>query len=240
VSDSTERHVSPHVRACLTGDSGVLMDVRCDRIYSLDRVGATIWGMFAAGRSVQTIAGHISSVHGAPASLVLDDVRRFLVRLEQDGLIVRSDPGVHGPSRPVRGPLNAATRQIVAPGDRTLLARAVWRLLRVDVELSLRGFSRLYQSVADHPTRAVACADSIVAAVCRAMDRACAVYPRQALCLQRSAATTGLLRDYGVPAVLVVGARKHPFRAHAWVEVGGLVVNDKRGVKDYYDELDRL
>jgi hypothetical protein len=126
------------------------------------------------------------------------------------------------------------------PSPRLLVMRCVWRLMRVDVALQTRGFGHVYGAVARHRTRAVAWPDGIVTAVCRAVDRACTLYPRRALCLQRSAAAVFVLRDHGVAAALVIGARKHPFRAHAWVEVDGIVVNDKRGVKDYYDELDRF
>jgi hypothetical protein len=59
------------------------------------------------------------------------------------------------------------------------------------------------------------------------------------LCLQRSAATTCLLRSHGVRALLVIGAQRIPFRAHAWVEVDGQVVNDKPYMHEIYAVLDR-
>ena len=244
MTNSTAWKISPQVRACLTGDTFVLMDIARDRIYSLDRVGAEMWQLLAAGHDLETIAINISNVYGAPVSVVYGDLLRFVDGLEQKGLLVRNGTEAHGASRPVRPPVralpNAAIQPAAVPGGPGLIARSVWRLLRVDLELSLRGFSHLYRWVADHPTRPVVYAEGTVAAVCRAFDHAVALYPRQAPCLQRSAATACLLRDHGVPAALVVGTRKHPFRAHAWVEVDGVVVNDKRGVKDYYEELDRF
>jgi hypothetical protein len=48
-----------------------------------------------------------------------------------------------------------------------------------------------------------------------------------------------LLKSYGVPARMVIGARQMPFRAHAWVEVNGRVVNDKPYVREMYAVLDR-
>jgi transglutaminase superfamily protein len=41
------------------------------------------------------------------------------------------------------------------------------------------------------------------------------------LCLQRSAATTLLLRRHGWDAEMVIGAKLLPFQSHAWVEVNG-------------------
>jgi hypothetical protein len=214
---------SPYVRASLTGASGVLLHIERDRVYSLDRIGTEIWRLFTAGLTTDAIAASISSAHGAPLPLVRGDVLSFLDRLEKQGLIVRPESHEEVPVAPV------------------LVARCVWRLMRVDLELRWRGFSRIYETVARHRTQTtVTYPSEIVTAVCRAIDRACTLYPRQALCLQRSAAATCVLRDHGVAAALVIGARKHPFRAHAWVEVDGAVVNDKRGVKAYYDELDRF
>ena len=41
-------------------------------------------------------------------------------------------------------------------------------------------------------------------------------------------------RKYGVSAHLVIGAQQMPFKAHAWVEVDGKVVNDKQYVPEIY------
>jgi hypothetical protein len=71
------------------------------------------------------------------------------------------------------------------------------------------------------------------------MDLACVFYWKKVLCLQRSAATARLLRRYGIPANLIIGAKQMPFRAHAWVELDGSVVNDKAYVRDIYLVLDR-
>jgi len=59
------------------------------------------------------------------------------------------------------------------------------------------------------------------------------------LCLQRSAATACLLKRFGVSAQLVIGAQQMPFKAHAWVEVDGVVVNDKPYTSEIYTVLDR-
>ena len=38
---------------------------------------------------------------------------------------------------------------------------------------------------------------------------------------------------------MVIGAQQMPFKAHAWVEVGGSVVNDKPYTPEMYQVLDR-
>lgn len=75
--------------------------------------------------------------------------------------------------------------------------------------------------------------------LCLAMDLACVFYPKQVLCLQRAAATTQLLREHGIRAEMVIGVQLVPFQSHAWVEVGGSVVNDKPYMRDLYQELER-
>lgn len=75
--------------------------------------------------------------------------------------------------------------------------------------------------------------------LCRAMDYACVFYFRHVLCLQRSAATTLLLRRHGSDAELVIGSMLLPFRCHAWVESGGQVINDRPYMHTIYQVLER-
>jgi hypothetical protein len=71
------------------------------------------------------------------------------------------------------------------------------------------------------------------------MNYACVFYPKHVLCLQRSAVTTCLLRDCGVPAKMVMGAQKVPFKAHAWTEVNCSAVNERRNVQKVYAVWER-
>jgi len=75
--------------------------------------------------------------------------------------------------------------------------------------------------------------------ICTAVNYACIWYPKQVLCLQRSFATTYLLRRHGVDAQMVLGAQKLPFQAHAWVEVEGGAVNERSNVQATYAVWDR-
>jgi transglutaminase superfamily protein len=75
--------------------------------------------------------------------------------------------------------------------------------------------------------------------LCRSMDFACVFYFKRVLCLQRSAATTILLRRYGWDARMITGAQILPFRSHAWVEIEGRVVNDKPYMREIYQLLDQ-
>jgi len=73
----------------------------------------------------------------------------------------------------------------------------------------------------------------------RALDFACLWYPKRALCLQRSVVMTCLLRSCGVPAHMVLGAQKFPFKAHAWTEVDGRAIHERKDVQRIYGVWER-
>ena len=120
-----------------------------------------------------------------------------------------------------------------------LVLRAYLRLIQFDLYLARGNFASLYDKVRKYPINGEAAFSDICEQICEAMDIACIWYWKEALCLQRSAATTCLLRRYGVCADLVIGAQQIPFKAHAWVEVDGRVVNDKPYTPEMYAVLVR-
>jgi hypothetical protein len=70
--------------------------------------------------------------------------------------------------------------------------------------------------------------------VCEAINYACVWYPKRVRCVQRATVTVCLLRRFDIPAQLVMGAQKLPFKAHAWAEVDGCPVNERRDVRKRY------
>src|SRR6478752_4879340 len=112
------------------------------------------------------------------------------------------------------------------PGRLLLVLEAYLNLIRFDFYLARGDFESLYNKVRNYPTRKRAASPHSVEPICAAMDMACIWYFKEALCLQRSAAAACLLRKYAISADLVIGAQQLPFKAHAWVEVDGRVVND--------------
>lgn len=116
---------------------------------------------------------------------------------------------------------------------------AYLKLIQFDLYLARGDFAALYAKVRNYPLGKMVLTRDGVQHACSAVDMACIWYWKEALCLQRSAATACLLRSLGVPAELVIGAQQMPFRAHAWVEVDGLVVNDKPYMREMYAVLDR-
>ena len=120
-----------------------------------------------------------------------------------------------------------------------LVLRAYLLLIRFDLYLVRGNFSELYDKVRSYPIGKKTMSAEAIEQICSAMDMACIWYWKEALCLQRSAATACLLKRYGIPAQMVIGAQQMPFKAHAWVEVEGRVVNDKPYTPEMYAVLDR-
>jgi hypothetical protein len=120
-----------------------------------------------------------------------------------------------------------------------LVLRAYLKLIQFDFYLARGNFDTLYRKVRNYPIEKKTPSPNAAENICAAVDMACIWYWKEALCLQRSAATACLLKRHGVPAQMVIGAQHMPFKAHAWVEVDGRVVNDKPYAPDLYAPLDR-
>jgi len=120
-----------------------------------------------------------------------------------------------------------------------LVLKAYLKLVHFDLYLARGNFSALYDKVRTYPMRKKTASADAIEQICSAVDMACIWYWKEALCMQRSAATACLLRRYGIPAQMVIGAQQMPFKAHAWVEVDGRVVNDKPYTPEMYAVLDR-
>jgi len=123
---------------------------------------------------------------------------------------------------------------------KTLLAvRAYVMLIRFDIYLARGNFAALYNRVRKCPVRTKLPLAGAIEDLCEAIDLACIWYWKEVRCLQRSAATACLLKQSGVPALMVIGAQQMPFAAHAWVEVVGRIVNDKPYTAEIYSVLDK-
>ena len=120
-----------------------------------------------------------------------------------------------------------------------LVLRAYLKLIYFDLYLARGNFSALYDKVRNYPAGKRTSSADAIERICSAVDMACIWYWKEVLCLQRSAATACLLKRCGIAAQMVIGAKQMPFKAHAWVEVGGRVVSDKPYMQEIYAVLDR-
>ena len=120
-----------------------------------------------------------------------------------------------------------------------ILFEAYLELIRLEYALARKDFFSIYNNVRTTPVCVHARSTISAERVCKAIEVAAALYFKQALCLQRSAATACLLKQHGFSAELVIGVQHLPFLAHAWVELEGCVVNDKPYMPQIYSVLTR-
>ncbi len=114
-----------------------------------------------------------------------------------------------------------------------LFFQALFALLVYDILNSFCPFRTLHSTVKRWKVANKPVGQDTVDRICTAVNYACVWYPKRALCLQRSFVITYLLRKQGVPAQMVLGAQRLPFKAHAWVEVKERAVNERSGVQAY-------
>jgi hypothetical protein len=121
----------------------------------------------------------------------------------------------------------------------SLVVESYLLLIRVEFILLCGTLHSLLRWVKEaQPSKAVRRPSQTVDDLCRAIDLACIFYPKPVLCLQRSAATTLLLRRNGADAKMTIGAQIRPFRSHAWVELNGAVINDKPYMREIYQVME--
>lgn len=133
------------------------------------------------------------------------------------------------------------------PEDRALILRAAVILPLTGAGLRLLGFRRWKElieefflparpshTLPDGPQRETA------ERAVRAVRSAELHGPASPNCLERSMTLWWLLRRAGIDGELHIGARKEDgqFKAHAWVELGGIVLNDSPEVHNHYARFD--
>lgn len=101
-------------------------------------------------------------------------------------------------------------------------------VLFTQVVLKVFGFDRVYALASKVPTVGATTDDvdrqARIDRLFTAIERACRPICRRDYCVQRAASAATLLRLHGHEAVIVIGVRRPPFEAHAWVEVDGAPV----------------
>jgi hypothetical protein len=122
---------------------------------------------------------------------------------------------------------------------RFLVLRAYFKLILFELYLLRGNFNALHEKVRRWPIRTRPLASDATGRISEAVDMACIWYWKEVLCLQRSAATACLLKQFGVAAEMVIGVQQVPFKSHAWVEVDSRVVSDKPYMREMYTVIEK-
>src|SRR5262249_44701800 len=121
-----------------------------------------------------------------------------------------------------------------------LCLQVLWELIRYDLIFAVRGLNGVRRAKKECASVRESDDPVVQRAVCEAVRCVVPLYWKPVRCLQRSIVTARLMRRRGVEADVVIGYRAVPFLSHAWVEVGGRVVNDSPTFKIRLQVLDRL
>ena len=246
----TERFaISPHIYSTSDEDGSTILDVSNDKIYSLIGVSSLIWAKLAASRRglmLYSIVDFVSDrFQEIPRQTIEADASRLLESLRRKGIVTAGANSSYFRSTFSK----SITRSLIflarVPANMLLRVRlhtftAFLGIAMVNLVLRIFGFHMLCEAIKLWPVNDRVVTPDAKLKVCEGVKQATSWYPRQSVCLQRSAVTCCLLRESGIAADLVIGCRKIPFGAHAWVEVAGEIANDKRQVQEFYKVLSRF
>ena len=249
VTETARFTIAPNICSRSDEDGSTILDIEHDKIYSLIGVGSLIWtrlAVSARGLTPHVIADDLSEQFKDVSRQTIEaDVSRLLKSFQQKGIVIAGERAGSLPrsfSQSVDRGLTSVARVYAGLLLRLRFYKftAFTGIATVNLVLRVFGFQRLCEAVKSWPVSNHLADPQARDQVCDAVKKAASWYPRQSMCLQRSAIITCLLRQSGVPADMVIGCRKIPFGAHAWVEVEGEVANDKRQVQEFYKVLSRL
>ncbi|HEV3089034.1 MAG TPA: lasso peptide biosynthesis B2 protein [Candidatus Elarobacter sp.] len=208
----------------------VLLDLTTASYYVLDDSASAMWSIVTAASEPEAALAELASSFAVEPERLRRDFDAFVAQCVERGFLERSPP--------------ASVHMTVAARARPaafLLAAVAWRsIVGTRLALAREGFGAVYDRYARLPLAA----DGVglkraVAAFRRAENFSLS---RQAPddCLARSLALFRFLRLAGVPAAHVIGVRRIPFEAHAWVEVDGRPVLDDSPSRAGMTSLARL
>lgn len=240
-------NISPDVRSNSDEDGSTILHITQNKIYSIIGVGSVVWSKLAASAEglapadiVDQLSGDFSEI---PRTQIEKDTARLLASFQRVKLIqIRKSNTIRRHPQKLIGLILIFLAQHTITGllRRNLrVTAALLGLAIVDVFLALLGFAAVYDLVKGWPVSTPSCGPDALAKVTQEVTRAMTWYPKQAMCLQRSAVMACLLRASGIYAEMVIGCQKLPFLAHAWVEVDDQVVNDRKSVQETHKVLDR-
>jgi hypothetical protein len=186
----------------------VVLDAAGGRYHGFEGVSARIWELLEGGASVSTVTSALVAEYDVGEERLRADASTFLEKLALDGLVTRA--GV-----PELAPTIA---------ECTLALGAV--RLALKTLGAARTLSLARHAVLGRPKRSAS--PKLLEDAALANARAAALFPGRVLCLEQSLALYVLLRRAGIEARLCLGVQPYLFGGHAWVEHGGVPINDSR------------
>jgi hypothetical protein len=195
----------------------VLLDLNTETYRVLDDVASVLWAvLIGEADAARAFEGLVEHYDVEPAR-VNADLADFADRCVREALIEHAAPTARHSGAPRR-----------AHGRRAGTLAALLSLVATRYALRRDGFRATYERYAALPAGSDAFP---LAAALRGFTRAENFFVARRApddCLLRSLSLYRYLRLANVPAEHVIGARRFPFSAHAWVECDGAAVLESR------------
>ena len=240
--------IAEGVRSNTDEDGTTILHIKQNKIYSLVGISSLIWQQLAApgpGAKLGDIVSRLGNeFNDVPPHQIATDVASILTSLKRRQLIQAIDCTTARHllrerfSKIVWGTI--VTSVSFCLKLRLRVVAAVFLLLLFDLLLKFRSFGSLYALIENWPIRYGSDGAETLQQILDDLTTGQAIYPKQAMCLQRSAVATCILRGSGIRAQMIIGCQRHPFIVHAWTEVDEMVVNDRQSVKQNHSVIDRL
>ncbi|PZQ50553.1 MAG: lasso peptide biosynthesis B2 protein [Novosphingobium pentaromativorans] len=208
---------------CTLGDRIVFLDLPADRYFGLSHDAEDVFRRALAGLPIP----------GAE--------RDLLVKAR---IIVPGDAPLCLAPCAAETAHRSAFDQTRCPSRRRDVAALAWHLLRARASLRLRGLPATAASLVRRKAATTrdreACSESTrhaLAAVACAQEACARMFGSHDLCLPYAIAAACRLHATGIPADVVIAVGMPPFRAHAWVQWQGVLVNERLEIAAHYTPI---
>ena len=229
----TDVYSSANIRYRIVNGMAVILDLRAGDYVILNRVATAMWKTILAHRSSRESIADLARQFDASAPDLERDLTTFRETCVERGFLQAHPPPENKRALGERNP------------DAPTALKAWWSLALTSYRLSRFGFGPTYRRYALLPSPASSGQPSPerVAAAERAFLRAENFFPLRSAprdCLPRSLALYHFALSAGLPAEHLIGVRRLPFEAHAWVECAGRPLLDAPREIAAYSTLARL
>jgi hypothetical protein len=190
----------PRLSYCFCGDQAIFLDLAADRYFMLSSYRNREFREMATGKSCEPETQHsvISRLNGGAT-----------------------------PCLPLDAPPHNSTPMPKTTANPVYLARAVTAYIAAATRLKGRGLSAVLQEAAHRrPSSRHQSSASGYDPIAAAFHTWAPIIGRAENCLPRSIAFHAMALAAGLSPSLVIGVKRDPFSAHAWVQDGARVVND--------------
>lgn len=234
-AESRELVVRPGTFLAECSGNGILLDLVADRYLALDAMSTAIWKYLSGDHDLGAISTFIARDFALHHESADSEVAAQLRVWEEWGLLVPPDAAPTG-GLPTEMPRGEVATGHVSPAElaaikgslahaRVLLIAKAWTHWSLKVAGLASTLVKL-QQMASSPRRAVVSETDVLRMLkTYRMLRLSSTDGRED-CLVRSIQLARALRFIGVATEFCIGVDRFPFRAHAWLELGGRVISE--------------